>query len=152
MKLQVRKLQQTDWDFLPSWWEAYGQEVPMRGFLPAAHNINYKDGQIFEIPEDSLGMGGFMVCKGNDPIAAMWLWITNSKTAIPAVVIADKSYRDTDRSDALQLLIDFTTDFAKTLGAKFAYSWAKEGVLLEKYLETGYTKDEAQSYELIAKL
>ena len=151
MELQVRKLKESDWAFLPSWWKAYDQKVPMRRFLPAAHGIKH-DGHIFEIPEEAYGLGGFMVCKGNDPIAAMWLWITNSKTAIPAVVIADKSYRDTDRSDALQLLIDFTTDFAKTLGAEFAFAWAKEGVLLEKYLETGYTKDDTSSYELIAKL
>ena len=152
MELKVRKLTESDWDFLPSWWEAYGENPPMRAFLPASHSVNYKDEKLFKIPEHLHGLGGFMVCKGDYPIAAMWLWITNSQTAIPAVVIADKFYRDTDRSDALQLLIDFTTDFAKTLGASFAYSWAKEGVLLEKYLETGYTKDETSSYELIAKL
>jgi len=92
-----------------------------------------------------------MVCKGEDPIAAMWLWMTNSKVAFPAVVISDKSYRDTDRSDALQLLVDFTTNFAEDMGYKYAFSWAKKGVLLEKFVETGYYKDETSSYELIIK-
>ena len=97
------------------------------------------------------GLGGFMVCKGNDPIAAMWLWMTNSKTAIPAVVVSDKSYKDTDRSDALQLLIDFTTDFAEDLGYKYSFAWAKPGVLLDKYKKADYYVDETPSYELIMK-
>ena len=92
-----------------------------------------------------------MVCKGDDPIAAMWLWMTNSKTAIPAVVVSDKSYQDTDRSDALQLLVNFTTDFAQDLGYKYAFAWAKKGILLDKYKKAEYYVDETPSYELIMK-
>ena len=133
MKLQVRKLIEKDWSFLPSWWEAYNQPVPDRDFLP----------------ED--GLGGFVVCKGTDPIAAMFLYMTNSKTAIPAIVISDKYYRDTDRSDALQLLVDFTTEFAKDLGFKYSFAWAKPGILLERYKEAGFTTDETPSYELMVQ-
>ena len=131
MKLQVRKLIEKDWGFLPSWWEAYNQPVPNRDFLP----------------ED--GLGGFVVCKETDPIAVMFLYMTNSKTAIPAIVISDKYYRDTDRSDALQLLVDFTTKFAKDLGFKYSFAWAKPGILLERYKEAGFTIDETPSYELM---
>ena len=81
----------------------------------------------------------------------MWLWLTNSKTAIPAVVISDKDYKDTDRSDALQLLIDFTTDFAEQMGFKYAFAWAKKGILLEKYQKTGFRVDETPSFELICE-
>lgn len=131
--MKCRKIHEKDWDFLPSWWKAYNQPVPQRNFLP------------------NNGLGGFIVCTtpDNKPIAAMFLWTTNSDTAIPAVVISDKSYRDTNRSDALQLLIDFTTDFAYEMGYKFSFAWAKPGVLLEKYKKTGYTVDETPSYELI---
>ena len=144
MKLQVRKLQESDWDFLPSWWEAYKQEPIPRDFLPGAFQIGNEE-------KKREGLGGFMVCKENDPIAAMWLWMTNSKTAIPAVVVSDKSYKDTDRSDALQLLLDFTTDFAEDLGYKYAFAWAKPGILLNKYKNAEYTVDETPSYELILK-
>ena len=131
MKLQVRKLIEKDWDFLPSWWEAYNQPVPPRDFLP------------------SNGLGGFVVCKELDPIATMFLYMTNSKTAIPAIVISDRYYRDNDRSDALQLLVDFTTNFAKDMGYKFSFAWAKPGILLEKYKESGFTVDTTPSFELI---
>ena len=145
MQLQVRKLQESDWDFIPKWWEAYGSEGFPRDFLPGAFQIGEEQEKKRE------GLGGFMVCKGNDPIAAMWLWMTNSKMAIPAVVVSDKSYRDSDRSDALQLLLDFTTDAAKQLGFKYSFAWAKPGVLLEKYEKLGFTKDKSPSYELILK-
>ena len=79
------------------------QEPIPRDFLPGAFQVNCECKGETKKRE---GLGGFMVCKGDDPIAAMWLWMTNSKVAFPAVVISDKSYRDTDRSDALQLLIE----------------------------------------------
>ncbi len=84
--LKCRKIHEKDWAFLPSWWEQYDQPVPQRAFLP------------------NDGLGGFIVANESGPIAAMFLWTTNSKTAIPAVVISDRHYRDTDRSDALQFL------------------------------------------------
>ena len=131
--MKVRKLHEKDWDYLPSWWEAYNQPVPQRNFLP------------------NNGLGGFVVESHPDktPIAAMFLWTTNSDTAIPAVVISDKSYQDTNRSDALQLLVDFTTDFAHDLGYKFSFAWAKPGKMLKYYEKTGFTVDDTPSYELI---
>ena len=145
MELRVRKLQESDWNLIPTWWEAYGAEGFPRDFLPGAYSIEG------EKEEKRDGLGGFMVCKGDDPIAAMWLWITNSKTAIPAVVVSDKSYQDADRSDALQLLVDFTTDFAEQMGFKYAFAWAKEGMLLDKYRKAEWYVDETPSFEVIMK-
>lgn len=131
MKLQVRKLIESDWDIITKWYEQYEQPMPNRDFYPEN------------------GLGGFMVYKENTLIASMFLYITNSNTAIPAIVISNKKYRDNDRSDALQLLVDFTTDFAKNVGCKYSFAWAKPGVLLEKYKQTGFIADETPSYELI---
>ena len=131
--MKVRKLHEKDWEYLPIWWDNYNQPVPQRNFLPEN------------------GLGGFVVCATPDdkPIAAMFMWTTNSDTAIPAVVISDKFYRDTNRSDALQLLVDFTTDFAHDMGYKFSFAWAKPGKMLEYYKKSGWTIDETPSYELI---
>lgn len=132
MKLQIRNLIESDWDIIPQWYKQYNQEGFPRDFLPKN------------------GLGGFMVYK-EKPVAAMWLWKTNSKTAIPAVVISDKLYKDKDRSDALQLLIDHTTDQAKAMGFKYSFAWAKPGLLLNKYKNADYYVDESPSYELILK-
>ncbi|MGY8866661.1 MAG: hypothetical protein ACKVJK_13695 [Methylophagaceae bacterium] len=133
MKLQVRKLIESDWNFLPSWWEVYDQPPPQRDFLPEN------------------GLGGFMVCKEHDAIAAMFLYTTNSRTAIPAIVISDKDYKDNDRSDALQLLVDFTSSFAEDMGYKYSFAWATPGVLLDKYIESGFSVNNTPSHELIIK-
>ena len=132
MKLNITQIKEEDWSYLPSWWKKYNQDPPPREFLPEN------------------GLSGFIV-KKDVPIAAMWLYQTNSKTAIPAVLVSDKDYKQKDRSDALQLLLDFTTDFAEDLGYKYAFAWAKPGVLLDKYKNAEYTVDKTPSYELILK-
>ena len=134
MELKCRRIIEKDLDVISKWMEDYGGEMPSLDFLP------------------NNGTGGFVVANDTGIIAAMWLWFTNSKTAIPAMVMADKKYRDKDRHDALELLMDFTTQFAKDAGCEFAFAWAKPGVLLEFYEQLGYKKDSKESFELIKKL
>jgi len=150
MKLQVRKLQESDWEFLPKWWKHHGQ-IPwmdnenFRDFLPGAFQIgNYE--------EKRAGLGGFIVCKEEDPIAAMWLGMTNSNCSLPTAAISDPEYKDTDRKKAIQLLVNFVTNFSKELGYKYAFGWAQEGYMLDYYLKAGYEKFQTPSYELIKKL
>tara|TARA_B100001059_G_C17328522_1_gene330095 strand:+ start:80 stop:481 length:402 start_codon:yes stop_codon:yes gene_type:complete len=132
MKFKINQIKEEDWSFLPQWWINYKQDPPPREFLPEN------------------GLSGFII-KKNEPIAAMWLYQTNSKTAIPAIVVSNKNYKEKDRSDALQLLLSFTTNAAEELGFKYSFAWAKSGVMLEKYEKLGFTKDEKPSYELILK-
>ena len=54
-----------------------------------------------------------MVCKGEHPIAAMWLGMTNSNCAISSQVLSDLSYNDEDKEKALKLLDNFVNNFAK---------------------------------------
>jgi len=150
MKLQVRKLQESDWDFLPKWWESHGQipwidDCDFRDFLPGAF-------QVGEFDEKRSGLGGFIVCKGEDPICAMWLSLTNTNCALPTAAISDPDYRDEDRKDAIQLLTNFVTNFAKELGYKYTFAWAQENYMLDYYLKAGYEKFQTPSYELIKKL
>jgi hypothetical protein len=39
MQLQVRKLQESDWDLIPKWWEAYGAEGFPRDMLPGSFRV-----------------------------------------------------------------------------------------------------------------
>lgn len=134
MELKCRRIIEKDLKEIEGWLKDYGSEMPSKRFLP------------------NDGTGGFVVANDTGIIAAMWLWFTNSKTAIPAMVVADKNYRAEDRYEALGLLIDFTTNFAKDAGCEFAFAWAKQGVLLEFYEQIGYKKDSKESYELIKQL
>ena len=148
--LRVRKLLETDWEFLPKWWDSYNQEPwiyteDFREILPGAY-------QVGQYEKKRAGLGGIMVCKNDDPIAAMWLGMTNSNCALPTAAISDPTYRDEDRNEAIQLLVTFVTDFAKDLGYKYTFGWAQEGYMLDYYLKAGYEKWDKPSYELIKKL
>ena len=39
MQLQVRKLQESDWDLIPKWWEAYKAEGFPRDMLPGSFKV-----------------------------------------------------------------------------------------------------------------
>ena len=150
MKFQVRKLQESDWEFMPIWWKEYDQEPWMTGenfrdFLPGAF-------QVGEFEKKREGLGGFMVCKDNDPIAAMWLSLTNTNCAVPTSAISDPSYRDSDRHLAILLLTNFLTNFAKELGYKYTFGWAQENKMLPYFLKAGYEVIGDKSYEVIKKL
>jgi hypothetical protein len=148
--LQVRKLIESDWEIMPKWWDGWDQE-------PWIHTENFRDMlpgsfQIGEYDEKRVGLGGFMVCKDEHPIAAMWLNLTNSHTAFLSAAISDPDYKDSDRKEAIQLLLNFVTDFAKDLGFKYAFGWAQVNYMLDYYLKADYEKFDRASYELIKKL
>jgi len=128
MKLQVRKLQESDWEFLPEWWKSNEQDdliENLRDFLPGSFQIgNYE--------EKRAGLGGFIVCKEDDPIAAVWLIMTNSNRAIATQVISDLSYGDEDKEKALQLLNNFVNNFAKELGYKYITELVENTKLVKK--------------------
>ena len=73
------------------------------------------------------------------------------KGAGDAARFSDKDYKDNDRSDALQLLVDFTSSFAEDMGYKYSFAWATPGVLLDKYIESGFSVNNTPSHELIIK-
>ena len=128
MKLQVRKLQESDWEFLPEWWKSNKQDDSienLRDFLPGSFQIgNYE--------KKRAGLGGFIVCKEDDPIAAVWLIMTNSNRAIATQVISDLSYGDEDKEKALQLLNNFVNNFAKELGYKYITELVENTKLVKK--------------------
>ena len=128
MKLQVRKLQESDWSFIPEWWKSNKQDDSienLRDFLPGSF-------QIGEYEEKRAGLGGFIVCKEDDPIAVVWLIMTNSNRAIATKVISDLSYGDEDKEKALQLLNNFVNNFAKELGYKYTMQLVENTKLVKK--------------------
>ena len=86
---KVRRIIEKDWEFLPSWWKGY-------------------EGWNDQIPRDMLpenGLGGFIVDKDSHPVCACWLWLSNAKTCFINAFVFDPGYRDTDRQEALDTLI-----------------------------------------------
>ena len=105
MKLNIRMLKDSDWDTLVKWWAAWPEwQTPPKEFLP------------------DNGRGGFIVEKDNQPIVAGFLYTTNSKAALLEWIISDPEYRDSDREEAVELLIEGAESVCKEQGIKWIFS------------------------------
>lgn len=132
MEFNVRKLTIEDYDdHLVKWWKAWGWEPIPRDFLP----------------ED--GTSGLMVSKGNENICAGFLYLTNAKVCLTEFVVSNNKYREKDRSEAIQLLIDCILELAKDNGYKYAHVILKNDSLLNKYLDAGYIVSDKKVTEMI---
>ncbi len=132
MEFNVRKLNIDDYDnHLVKWWKAWGWEPIPRDFLP----------------EDATS--GLMVSKGEQNICAGFLYLTNSKVCLTEFVVSNKEYREKDRSEAIELLIDCILELANENGYKYAHVILKNDSLLNKYLESGYIVSDKKVTEMM---
>ena len=92
--MKIRKLHERDWE--SPWWPNLN-----RNSLP----LN--------------GVGGFIIEAQPDrtPIAACWVEIENDVASL-LDTISNEDYKDTDKEDAIQLLLKFTKDFVATINYK----------------------------------
>jgi hypothetical protein len=135
MELNIRKLNENDWETLCSWWEQWPNWVPVPKHM---------------LPEN--GTGGFMVEKNNKPIVAGFLYTTNSKVAWVEWVVSDPTYRESDRKEALELLIKGIENVAKNSGFQVILSIGRSRGLIEVHKKLGYTIDKDPSYEISKKI
>tara|TARA_R100000742_G_C4237592_1_gene57910 strand:+ start:317 stop:727 length:411 start_codon:yes stop_codon:yes gene_type:complete len=132
MKLNIRSLNDTDWDVLQEWWKQWPEWVaPARDFLP------------------NNGKCGFMVEKNDKPIIAGFVYLTNSKTALLEWIISDPEYRESDRKDALEMLINTSEGYCKELGYKYMFSVCRSKKLIETHRKLNWAVDDDPAYELV---
>jgi hypothetical protein len=134
MELTVRALQESDWETLQSWWKWWRWPEMNRDLLP----LN--------------GLGGLMVCKGDIPVMAGFLYLTNSKGALLDWIVSNPEYKEKDRKTALMLLIDSCEEVAKTNGYNIIFSFTRNKSLIEAHEALGYTVDPTPSHEISKKL
>jgi hypothetical protein len=132
MELNIRRLIDSDWDTLVSWWEAWPDwEVLPRDFLP------------------DNGKGGFMVEKNNTPIVAGFLYTTNSKVVLLEWIISNPDYKEIDRQDAIELLINGAENVSKESGYKYMFSIVRNKYLIETHKKLNWKIDSKSSHELV---
>ena len=84
MELNIRRLKDSDWETLVSWWNDWPDWVnPPKDFLPEN------------------GTGGLMVEKNNKPIVAGFLYFTNSTAVLLEWVVSDPDYKEKDKKKAI---------------------------------------------------
>lgn len=136
MKLNVRELRESDWDTLVGFWKAWPEweQHPTKDLLP----LN--------------GCGGVMVEKEGKPIIAGFLYLTNSKVAWLEWIVSNPDYRESDRKEALELLINTLETVAINQGYKIILSIGRNKGLIETHKKLGYTVDDKPSYEITKKI
>lgn len=129
MEFNVRAVTESDYDnVLKPWWDSWGWQAPPKDFLPET---------------------GIIVSKSGIDICAGFMYLTNSKVALTEFVVSNKDYKDDDRSDAIELLIDCIIELADKNGCKYAHVILKNKSLLGKYKAAGYIESDKNVIELI---
>lgn len=105
--LQVRSIIEADWEFLSNWKD---NSIP-REILPGKFQVKAPM-DITEEEEKTLGLAGYVVCKGDTLVHAAWLYMTNSKIAFVSPMISNNLYNDTDKELAEDLLLHFIGQLA----------------------------------------
>ena len=132
MELNTRLLKEEDWETLCKWWESWPKWVnPPKSFLP------------------DNGTGGLMVEKDGRSICAGFLYMTNSDAVLLEWIVSDPEYRDSDRKDAIELLITSAEELCKKLGKVHMFSIGRNRHLINTHKKLGWTVDESPSHELI---
>jgi hypothetical protein len=134
MELQVRSLQESDWETMQAWWEAWGWPEVTKDLMPLD------------------GLGGLMIEKNGVAIASGFLYLTNSKVAWTEWIVSDPEYRQEDRAKALSMLVSGLENIAVSAGYKIILSVGRNKGLLNIHKELGYTVDDSPSYEISKKI
>lgn len=132
MELNIRMLKDSDWDTLVKWWDAWPEwQAPAKDFLP------------------DNGKGGFIVEKQNEPIVAGFLYITNSKAALLEWIVSNPEYRQNDRQEAIELLINGAENVCRKQGIKYIFSIGRTKQLINTHKKLGYHVDDKPSHEIV---
>jgi hypothetical protein len=134
MQLNIRKLKESDWETLCSWWDEWPEwQNPPRDFLP------------------DNGKGGLMVEK-DVPIVAGFIYYTNSKGALLEWVVSNPDYKEADRKQAIALLINAAEEVCRSNGVKYMFSIGRNESLIKTHEELGWSIDNKSSKELVKKI
>lgn len=135
MQLNIRRLTGNDWPTLENWWDSWkGWVAPPKDFLP------------------DNGTGGFMVENGETPIVAGFVYFTNSKGALLEWIVSNPEYKESNRDEAIELLITAVENVLKDQGVKYVFSLCRNQSLINKFKKLEFSVSNDHSYEVIKKI
>lgn len=93
-----------------------------------------------------------MVYKGDTPVAAGFLYLSNSKVAWLDWIVSNPEYKEKDRKQAIELLINSLEEVAKQQDYNIIISITRSKHLIEAHKKLGYMVDSNPSYEISKKI
>ena len=133
-ELKFRSLVEEDYDIICEWWEWWRWPVLPKSALP------------------DNGKSGFIVEKNNIPIVSGFLYLTNSTGALLEWIVSNPKYREKDRKDAIEFLINNVEAYCKDIGITYIFSIGRNKHLMKTHEKLGWYVDKNPSYEITKKL
>ena len=132
--MNIRYLNKDDYETIASWWKWWRWPVLPRETLP------------------DNGESGYMIEKNGIPIVSGFLYLTNSSVVLLEWIVSNPEYRQGDRKDAIELLINESEKFCKNMGITFIFSIGRSKHLMDTHEKLGWHVDKKPSHEIIKKL
>lgn len=131
MKFNARKLTEKDYDSLVNWWKWWRWTPIPKNFLP------------------DNGTGGIMIEKENTPIVAGFMYNTNSDAVVVEWIVSNPEYKNKDRKQAVELLLNTIEAVCKQQGKKYMFSIGRSKHLINTHKKLGWHVDEKPSHEIV---
>ena len=128
-KINIRKIELKDYEYINKWWVE-------QGFQPVSVEV---------LPMN--GLGGLIVEK-EKPIAAAYLYLTNSKMGYIDNLISDPKYKSKDRFDVILELMAACKKMAEDVGCLDMWAITNNKGILKRCKTLGYNVTET-NYGLI---
>jgi ATP phosphoribosyltransferase len=90
-----------------------------------------------------------MISKGDVDICAGFAYFTNSNLAWCEFIVSNKKYKEEDRSEALEMLINNIVEACKNAGYKTIFTSVSNENLINKYQNCGFIKAQEGATEMI---
>ena len=134
MKFNARKLTEQDYSMLVDWWKWWRWPPPSKNLLP------------------NNGTGGIIIEKNNIPVVAGFLYFTNSEMVLLEWIVSNPKYKESDRKDAIEMLINVSEQVCRKENKKYMFTIGRSKHLRETHEKLGWSVDTKSSYEIIKNL
>ena len=131
MKFNARKLTDNDYELLVSWWKWWRWTPIPKNFLP------------------DNGTGGIMIEKDNIPVIAGFIYYTNSDAVVVEWIISNPEYKNKDRKQAVEVLLNTIEAVCKEQNKQYMFSIGRSKQLIDTHKKLGWTVDDKPSYEIV---
>tara|TARA_R110001606_G_scaffold399169_1_gene581257 strand:+ start:6816 stop:7211 length:396 start_codon:yes stop_codon:yes gene_type:complete len=121
--MQARKITEKDFETIMSWYKKRKWPLMSREFLP------------------DNGKSGLIISHNNIDIVAGFIWFTNSKVAWFGFPISDPDYKESNKSEAIDMLIMCSEQVCKDAGSKAMFTYQGQGST-ERYEKLGWNVKE----------
>jgi len=131
MEIQVRSLEDKDFEHLDKWWYEWNGSIVDHDILPKT---------------------GFIAECGGKPVSAIFMFKTNSNSAAIQWVVSDKNYREDNRNLILKELIKACEEEWKKDGGKFLFFWGNIKSFNNNLKEIGFLTGDTGYEQLIKRI